>query len=94
MSRSIELSDEEYAGLERAAEMEGITPAEWIARRIPRWADADFRSSSEGQPVRTMADRLAGRIGRFHSGNGQPSSDNLRESFSEYLEEKHRAGHL
>lgn len=33
MSRSVELSDENDARLGRAAEVERITPAEWIARR-------------------------------------------------------------
>ena len=69
MSRSVELSDEEYAHLERAAEVEGITPAEWVARRIPTWA-IEPEPCSNGTPARTMADVLAGRIGAFSSGNG------------------------
>lgn len=92
MSRSIELSDEDYAYLERVAEMERITPAEWVARRIPRWSEP--LKCADGTPARTMADVLAGRIGLFSSGNGQPSSDNVRESFGEYLEQKQREGRL
>lgn len=94
MTRSIELSEEDYARLERAAAQEGITPDEWVLRRIPRWAAADPPLDADGKPFRTMADRLAGRIGRFSSGNGLPSSDNVRESFAEYLEQKQREGRL
>jgi hypothetical protein len=93
MKRVIELSDEDYAHLERAAEREGITPAEWVARRIPRWA-TEPDPCVQGNGGRTMADRLAGRIGLFSSGNGQPSSDNVSESFAEYLEQKQREGRL
>jgi hypothetical protein len=92
MSRSIELSNEDYANLEHAAERERVTPAEWVARRIPKRREP--LTCADGTPARTMADVLAGRIGLFSSGNGQPSSDDLRESFAEYLEQKHREGHL
>jgi hypothetical protein len=94
MSRSVELSDEDYARLERAAEVERITPAEWIARRIPMWAGSEPLTCPDGTPARTMADVLAGRIGLFSSGNGLPSSDNVSESFAEYLEQKQREGRL
>jgi hypothetical protein len=68
MSRSIELTDEDYANLERAAEMERVTPAEWVSRRIPRWREP--LTCADGTPARTMADVLAGQIGLFSSGNG------------------------
>ena len=93
MSRSIELSDEDYARLERAAEIEGITPAEWVASRVPTWRDAP-KVGTNGKPARTMADLFEGRIGRFSGSNGQPSSDNIRESFAEHLEQKQREGRL
>jgi hypothetical protein len=93
MTRSIELSEEDYARLERAAAQEGITPAEWMVRRIPRWA-AEPKPCANGKPAKTMADLFEGRIGRFNSGNGQPGSDDVRESFGEYLEQKQREGRL
>jgi hypothetical protein len=92
MSRSIELSDEHYAGLERAAEVEGITPAEWVARRIPTWANAP-EPCSNGKPIRTMADVLAGRVGVVDSGDGTLSQA-TGERFADYLVEKRRAGRL
>ena len=145
MSRSIELSDEEYARLERAAEQERITPAEWIARRIPngpkeprlgpngepaktlanlfeghigRFGSGNTRLSAPNSEVAgnmlgdapraeqagsngtspakpaTMAERLAGRIGRLSGSGGLPSSDDVAKSFAEHLEAKQRAGRL
>lgn len=177
MSRSVELSDEDYAHLERAAEVEGITPAEWVTRHLPTCPEAqpcangkpaespaerfagpvgvvstgghellserqiangvsgdevgrlleipepvytaieqDARArgltpltwiighlppsplvpsaAQNGPKPATMAERLAGRIGRISSGTGEPSSDNVAKSFAEYLEAKQRAGHL
>lgn len=92
MSRSIELSDEDYERLERAADIEAITPAEWVARRLPECPQA--QPCANGKPVQTLADLFAGHIGRFSSGHGQPRIEDLRESFGEYLEAKHRAGNL
>jgi hypothetical protein len=90
MSRSIELSDEDYARLEQAAEQERITPAEWIARHLPPCAEAPACTS--GKSPRTLADLFAGHVGRFSSGHGQPRIEDLRESFGEYLEVKHGGG--
>ncbi|HEU4881752.1 MAG TPA: hypothetical protein VFT45_05890 [Longimicrobium sp.] len=92
MSRSIELSDEDYARLEHAAEVEGITPAEWIARRIPTWGK-EPEPCLNGKPTRTMADVLAGRVGLFDSGDGT-LSERHSELFGDYLEEKRKAGRL
>jgi hypothetical protein len=94
MTRLIELSEEDYARLERAAAQEGITPAEWVARRIPRWASAKPLTCPDGTPARTMADVLAGRVGLFSSGSGLPSSADASESFADYLEQKQREGRL
>lgn len=43
---------------------------------------------------RNMAERLAGRLGRFSGSGGQPSSDNVAQSFAEHLEAKQREGRL
>jgi hypothetical protein len=93
MSRSIELSDEDYAHLERAAEMERVTPAEWVARRIPTWA-AEPEPCPNGTPARTMADVLAGRVGLFDSGGDGMLAERHSELFGDYLEEKRKAGRL
>lgn len=93
MSRSIELSDEDYARLEQAAEMERITPAEWIARRIPNWPDGP-RLGANGEPAKTMADLFAGRVGVVASGGEGRLSENTGEKFAELLAEQRRAGRL
>ena len=88
MSRSVELSDEDYARLEEAAAAEGVTPVEWVARHLP--ACPDVQPCPDGAPPQTLADLFAGHIGRFSSGDGKPRIEELRESFGEYLEAKHR----
>lgn len=91
MSRSIELSDEDYARLEQAAEQERITPAEWVARRIPNWPEGP-RLGPNDEPAKTLADLFEGRIGRFSSGHGQPRIEDLRgEPAGDTVEEAQRA---
>lgn len=92
MSRSVELTDEDFARLERAAEVEGITPAEWVARCIPR--STNPLPCTNGKPARTMADVLAGRVGLFDSGGDGMLSERHSELFGNYLEEKRKAGRL
>lgn len=87
----IELTDELHARLLQAAAAEGLTPIDWIAARLPSSLPALTQSEA---PAKTMADVLAGRVGRIGSGTGRPSSVNVSESFAEYLEEKHRNGRL
>jgi hypothetical protein len=93
MSRSVEPSDEDYARLEQTAEVERITPAEFIAPRIPTGAK-DPEPCSNGRPARTMADVLAGRVGLFDSGGDGLLSERHSELFGDYLEEKRKAGRL
>jgi hypothetical protein len=90
MSRSIELSDEDYAHLERAAEMERVTPAEWVARRIPHWRTEPL-TCADGTPARTMADVLAGRVGVIASAGKERLSERASEMFGEMLEEQRSA---
>lgn len=118
MSRSIELSDEDYARLEQAAELERITPAEWIARRIPVCGEAEAQPSPNGKPegtavdilteragriasapnqagaevvYATMAERLAGRIGRIGSGGTEILSEQSAEPTRDTVEDAPRA---
>lgn len=90
MSRSVELPDSDFERLEEAAAAEGVTPAEWIAERLPACPEA--QACGNGKPAKTLADLFAGHIGRFSSGHGRPRIEDLRESFGEYLEAKHHAG--
>jgi hypothetical protein len=98
MSKSIEFSDSDYARIQHSADTDGMSLDAWIVSHLPLENGAGEPAKdllgADGQPAKTMYDLLAGRIGRFSSGTGQPSSSEVRESFAEYLEEKHRKGHL
>lgn len=102
MSKMIELSDSDYAVIQEAASAAGMTADEWIVARLVALgeiAEESVEASPEtlgpsSQPAKTLADLFAGRIGRFNSGNGEPRLETLRESFGEYVEEKHRNGIL
>jgi hypothetical protein len=95
---TIEFSEQDFAAIERAAAAEGIPVDEWVVANLPlngsRAESHASPSSPEAKPAKTMADLFAGRLGGFNSGTGQPSSNNIGESFAEYLEQKHRAGRL
>lgn len=93
MSRPNQLSAEDYARLEREAAVEGITPEEWIARHLST-PGGEPGPCSNGKPVRTMADVLAGRVGLFDSGGDGMLAERHSELFAEYLEEKRKAGRL
>ena len=98
MSKSIEFSDTDYEAIHEAAAAQGKPVDAWVVENLPLGSEADTAADvplgPDGLPAKTMYDLLAGRIGRFNSGTGQPSSDNIGEHFAEYLEEKHRKGHL
>jgi hypothetical protein len=95
---AIEFSEQDYAAIKRAAAAEGMPLDAWIVAHLPLDAAASEPAEAapcpEAKPAKTMADLFAGRLGRFNSGNGQPSSNNIGEHFADYLEEKHRMGRL
>lgn len=92
MSKTIEMTDELFARLESAAAGEGVTPLHWIGSMLPAELDGN-PSSADGRP-KTMAERLAGRLGRIGSGTGLPAADEAADSFAEYLLAKQREGRL
>lgn len=131
MSKSIELSDQDYARIQRAADAAGMPVDAWIVENLPLNGNGKLRETPlldcEGnpaktvqdlpsgragvmvsggatpaglpvppaaKPARTMADRLAGRVGVFESKGDGRLSQNTGERFTDYLEEKRRAGHL
>ena len=49
MSRTIELPDSVYAALEKAAQANGTTAADWIAAQIPATTDANGEPSPRKQ---------------------------------------------
>jgi hypothetical protein len=92
MSRSVDLPDSVYAALEEAATAAGTSPAEWIASQLPQPAPT-VEPECDGQPPRTLAERLEGYIGLVHSGRGD-LSERVSELFAEGMVEKHRARQL
>jgi hypothetical protein len=89
MSQPLELPDEVYSALQEAAAESGMTPADWIAARLP-----PKRREPLPQHAKTMADLFAGRIGGFHSGGREPLSEKSTEVFTDALEQKRRDGRL
>lgn len=61
MSHTLEIPDELYDVLKKAAESNGMTPLGWIVAHLP--------NTQEVQP-QTLADLFAGRIGRIQGGAG------------------------
>jgi hypothetical protein len=101
MSRTIEIPDEDYARIQQAAAREGMAVEAWVVERArsvheeERGARAQLpRSSLNGSGPRTMAELLAGRLGRFNSGRAGLGSPAAGMTFGDYLEEKQRQGRL
>ena len=68
MSHTLELSDELYAALLKAADASGLTLIDWIAVHLPETSE---RQEIEGEKMghaRTLADLFTGRVGRIQSG--------------------------
>lgn len=93
MSQTLELPDEIHAALRRAAEVEGMTPVDWISARLASGAPTSDPTTSMNGP-RTLADQFAGRIGRIRSAGRGDLSQETGGKFADYLEEKKQAGHL
>jgi hypothetical protein len=79
MSRIIELPDELYENLERAAREQGFTLVDWIANAVP----ATTRSADS----RPLIVRLEGLIGLVNSAE-TPPDERRRTPFSELLSRK------
>ena len=90
MSKSIELSDQDYARIQRAADAAGMPVEVFLIKNLP----GDNPQAGPGTAPRTMGERLAGRLGRIGSATGQPSSADAADAFTEYLLAKQRAGRL
>lgn len=92
MSRSVDLPDADYARLEQAAADEGVTPAEWIAERLP--GRAAVPPCPNDEPGQTLAERFAPYIGVVASGGKECLSERHSDLFADYLEQKRREGRL
>lgn len=93
MSRMLELPDVLYSALEKAADANGMTPADWIAVRLATDATARPGEGTTTSP-RALADLFASRTGRICSGGKECLSEDSGQKFTEDLEAKKRAGHL
>ena len=89
MSQIIELPDPVYGALQQAAQAAGVTPQAWIAARLAE-GNVEIEAAKSAQ---TLADKLVGRVGRIHSGQGN-LSETCGEKFTDYLEAKRREGRL
>lgn len=94
MSHTLELPDELYAALLKAADASGLTPIDWIAVHL-----FEARGKNEGESDKmghagTLADLFAGRVGRIRSGGKEQLSEDCGTKFTNYLEEKRRSGRL
>jgi hypothetical protein len=86
MSRQLEMPDELFDALQAAANAHGTTPLGWIAAHLPSEASAaDGPSPTQGSP-KTLADLLAGRVGRIRSGSETDLSVACGEKFSDYVD--------
>jgi hypothetical protein len=94
MSHTLELSDELYAALLRAADASGLTPIDWIAVQLLEAHGKKEVESEKKSHARTLADLFTGRVGRIRSGGKERLSKECGAKFTDYLAEKRRSGHL
>ena len=88
MSYSIELPDPIFDALQEAATATGTTPIGWIAAHLPT------AKKPVPENAKSLADLLAGHIGRVHSGGKESYSQKCGERLTEYLVQKRREGRL
>lgn len=98
MSKMIEVSDQDYERIQDAAAKDGMPLGPWVVANLPLESaggePAVTPPCTNGKPARTMADRFAGRLGVVASEGDGRLSENTGEKFTDYLEEKRRAGTL
>lgn len=90
MSKTIGMPEDLFTYLNMAAAAEGLTPRLWVDNKLP----GEAQDPGTGTRPRTMAERLAGRLGRIGSETGHPSAAEASDAFAEYLLAKQRAGRL
>ena len=90
MSKILEIPDSVYEALADVAAANGQSPADWIASKVPM---KPIVAPRDGSP-RTLADRLAGRIGKFKSSGDGEGSRNCRNIYIDGLVEKRDKGHI
>jgi len=94
MSHTLELPDELYAALLKAADASGLTPIDWIAVHLPEAREKKEIEGEQMSHARTLADLFAGQVGRIRSGGRARLSEECRTKLTDYLEAKRQSGHL
>jgi hypothetical protein len=88
MSRLIQLSDDIYDRLEKAAEAENTTPVEWLNRHIPQLADIPDKKPG------TLYEQIKDLIGTFDSGGIENMAEDPNDPLFNILLQKKREGRL
>lgn len=94
MSQTLEVPDALYAALQKAAAASGLSPLAWIAAHLPTPQTSPNESLDQEYGPKTLADLFAGRVGRIRSSGKERLSEECGGAFTDYLEEKRKAGHL
>jgi len=94
MSQILEIPDTLYTALKEAAEARGLTLVAWIAAHLQHAESETESQAKQASGPRTLADLFAGRVGRIRSGGREQLSEECGAKFTDYLEEKRKAGHL
>jgi hypothetical protein len=94
MSHTLEIPDPLYTALKEAADANGLTPLAWIATHLPQAQRVEEMGAGQAVAPKTLADLFAGRVGHIHSGGQEHLSEECGAKFTDYLEEKRKAGHL
>lgn len=94
MSRMLEIPDALYTALQEAAAASGLSPQAWIAAHLPTPQTSPNEGLDQEHDPKTLADLFAGRVGRIRSGGKERLSEECGAAFTDYLEEKRKAGHL
>jgi hypothetical protein len=92
MSKTIEVSEQDYARIRDAADADGMPLGEWVVANLPlEQSRTDVPAATpcvEPKTGRTMADRFAGRLGLVASegdghANPRPNGQTLAERATE-----------
>ncbi len=94
MSQMLEVPDALYAALQEAVAASGLSPLAWIAAHLPTSQTPSNEGPEQEYGSQTLANLFAGRVDRIQSGGKGRLSEECGAAFTDYLEEKRKAGHL
>lgn len=93
MTDTIELPKELIERVRHYAIAAGTTPAKWLDQVVPP-LPVPPAAEAEGEPKRTLRDRMKGLIGGFHGPRLEDLPDDPNDPFGNYLLQKKREGRL